>query len=87
MRHLLLVSTAFLMVLPAPARAKDRPVTDDERVKLVAAIAAQGCSGGNDMEFDDDGHYEVDDVRCSDGRKYDMEFDTTFKLTKKKLDD
>ena len=39
------------------------------------------------MEFDDDGHYEVDDVRCSDGRKYDLEFDTAFKLTKKKLDD
>jgi hypothetical protein len=38
------------------------------------------------MEFDD-GHYEVDNVRCSDGRKYDLELDTAFKLTKKKLDD
>jgi Peptidase propeptide and YPEB domain len=68
------------------AWATDRPVTDDERVKLIAAIAAQG-SGGYDMELDDDGHYEVDDVRCSDGPKYDLEFDTAFKLTKKKLDD
>jgi hypothetical protein len=41
----------------------------------------------SNMEFDD-GHYEVANVRCSDGRKYDLEFDTAFKLTKKKkLDD
>ena len=39
------------------------------------------------MEFDDEGHYEVDDVSCSDGRKSDLECDTAFKLTKKKLDD
>jgi hypothetical protein len=87
MRHQLLASAAFLAILAVPAWAKDRPVTDDEKVKLVAAVAAQGCSGGKDMEFDDDGYYEVDDVRCSDGRKYDLEFDTAFKLTKKKLDD
>ena len=37
----------------------------------------------SNMEFDD-GHYEVANVRCSDGRKYDLEFDTAFKLTKKK---
>ena len=87
MRHQLLASAAFLALFAAPVWAKDRPVTDDEKVKLVAAVAAQGCSGGNDMEFDDDGHYEVDDVRCSDSREYDLEFDTAFKLTKEKLDD
>jgi hypothetical protein len=87
MRKQLLASAAFLAILATAAWAKDRPVTDDERAKLVAAVAAQGCSGGKDMEFDDDGHYEVDDVRCGDGQKYDLEFDTAFKLTKKKRDD
>ena len=40
------------------------------------------------MEFDiDDNHFDVDDAKCSDGRKDDLEFDKSFKLVKKKLDD
>jgi hypothetical protein len=65
--------------------AKDRPVTVDERLKLSAAVAAEGCTAG-EMEFDDDGYYEVDDARCSDGRKYDLRFDQAFKLLRKEPD-
>jgi hypothetical protein len=42
MRHQLPASAALLAILAAPGWAKDRPVTDDEKVKLVAAVAAQG---------------------------------------------
>ena len=80
-----LAIAALALVIATPAVAKDRPVTDDERGKLAAAVAAQGCSGGK-MEFDD-GRFEVDDARCSDGRQYDLEFDAAFKLTRKKLED
>ena len=76
MRRLLLAS-ATLVALAAPASA-DRPVTEEERVKLVAAVAAQGCSGGK-MEFDD-GKFEVDDAKCGDGKTYDLDFDASFKL-------
>lgn len=69
-----------------PVSAKDRPVTEEERAKLTAALTAEGCSGGN-MEFDDAGYFEVDDAKCSDGRKYELRFDATYKLTRKKLDD
>jgi hypothetical protein len=41
----LLASVAVLVVIVVPARA-DRPVTDAERTRLVAAVAPQGCSGG-----------------------------------------
>ena len=61
-----------------------RAVTDDERAKLVSAVSAQGCSGGK-MEFDD-GKYEVDDVRCNDGKTYDLDFNRSFELLKKKLE-
>ena len=61
-----------------------RAVTDDERAKLVSAVSAQGCSGGK-MGFDD-GKYEVDDVRCNDGKIYDLDFDRSFELLKKKLE-
>jgi hypothetical protein len=63
----------------------DRPVTDQERTQLVAAMKAEGCAGGS-MEFDD-GRFEVDDARCADGKQYDLDFDTAFKLVKKDLDD
>jgi hypothetical protein len=52
--------------------------------QLVSAVSAQGCSGGK-MEFDD-GKYEVDDVRCNDGKTYDLDFNRSFELLKKKLE-
>lgn len=83
MRRLLAVFTAT-MLTASPASA-DRPVTSEERAKLVALLAAEGCSGGT-MELDD-GKYEVDDARCADGHKWDFEFDRDFKMIKKKRDD
>jgi hypothetical protein len=84
MPRLLLASAALLMVFAVPARA-DRPLTNDERMQLVSALSAHGCTGGK-LEFDD-GKFEVDDATCSDGKIYDLHFDTAFKLIKKKLDD
>jgi hypothetical protein len=81
-----LASIALLIMGAIPAKA-DRPVTAAEREKLVIAVAAQGCSGGK-MEWDDDDReFEVDDVRCSDGRNYDLKFDAQFRLIKKELED
>jgi hypothetical protein len=79
----LLTFGALLVLGVAPALA-GRAVTDDERAKLVSAISAQGCSGGK-MEFDG-GKYEVDDVRCNDGKIYDLDFNRSFELLKKKLE-
>ena len=89
----LLPLIAFALAIPvSTALAKDRPVTDQERPKLEAALKEAGCSGGK-MEFDDDkaaaypnGKFEVDDATCQDGKKYDLTFDPTFKLLTKKLD-
>jgi hypothetical protein len=77
------MSAAVLMLVAAPALA-GRAVTDDERAKLVSAVSAQGCTGGK-MEFDD-GKFEVDDVRCNDGKTYDLDFSPAFELIKKKLE-
>ena len=86
-RHLALAAAVVLLATGAPVLAEDRPVTDDERAKLTAAVAAEGCSGGK-MEFDiDENKFEVDDVTCRDGRKFELQFDTSFKLIVKKLDD
>jgi hypothetical protein len=40
------------------------------------------------MEWDeDDQEFEVDDARCSDGRKYDLTFHADYTFKSKKLDD
>jgi hypothetical protein len=81
----LIVSIAVLAVSTLPALA-DRQVTEDERTKLVAAVQAEGCSGGK-FEFDDDDQqFEVDDAVCADGKKYDLKFDPQMKLKRKNLD-
>ena len=82
MRCSSLLCLGGLFLLTASAWAS-RAVTDDERAKLVAAVSTQGCTGGSKMVWDDP-KYEVDDVRCSDGRMYDLSFDRDFKLINKK---
>lgn len=83
MRGFVVASSVIMMSCVGPALA-DRPVTDDERAKLEAALTAQGCTGGR-LEFDD-GVFEVDDAQCNDGRIYDLKFDRSFKLLEKKLE-
>jgi hypothetical protein len=83
--HIATFPCALVLVLAAAPVLADRPVTEEERAKIAAAMQAQGCSGGN-MEYDD-GKYEVEDARCADGKIYDLEFDFSFNLTKKKVDD
>ena len=82
MRRILAV-LAVTALATSPAWA-DRPVTDEERAKLVELLKAEGCSGG-EMEFDDD-KFEVDDARCN-GEEWDFEFSRDFKLIKKDKDD
>jgi hypothetical protein len=86
MRTRLKVLTGLaVFILTANELHAGRAVTDEERPKLLAALQAQGCSGGK-MEFDD-GKFEVDDATCSDGKRYDLDFDTSFRLIRKTLED
>lgn len=72
------------LILSTGAAIADRPVTQQESERLQEVLKEQGCSGG-EMEFDD-GKFEVDDARCADGKTYDLEFDSSFQLIKKRLE-
>ncbi len=92
MKYALPIAAALVALSTTAAFAKDRPITDQERPKLEAALKEAGCSGGK-MEFDDDkatahpnGKFEVDDATCQDGKKYDLTLDPNFKVLTKKLD-
>ncbi|MBS7539359.1 PepSY domain-containing protein [Ancylobacter lacus] len=78
---------AALALSTAPALADDdRPVTDAERAKLDEAMKAQNCDGGR-WTYDDDGHFDIDDARCADGKVYDLTFSPEYRLLKKELED
>jgi hypothetical protein len=81
----MLLAATFLVVLSQAPAWSGRAVTEEERAKLVAALALEGYSGGQ-MEFDD-GRFEVEEAVCRDGKEYDLVFDANFKLLGRELDD
>jgi hypothetical protein len=87
MHRKIALTAAILLATQSPLLAKDRPVTAGEHSALTAAVTAARCSGGK-MEFEiDENYFEVDDARCADGRKYELDFNVEFKLFKKQLED
>jgi hypothetical protein len=74
----------LILLLSTATALADRPVTQEDSERLQDALKEQGCSGGK-MEFDD-GKFEVEDARCADGKTYDLEFDSSFRLIRKKLE-
>jgi Peptidase propeptide and YPEB domain len=82
----MLLAATFLVVLSQASAWSGRAVTnEEERMKLAAALTAEGCSGG-EVEFDK-GKYEVEAAMCRDGKEYDLVFDANFKLLGRELDD
>ncbi len=77
------VFISLILILSMGTALADRPLTQEENERLQAALKEQGCSGGK-MEFDG-GKFEVDDTRCVDGKTYDLEFDSSFRLIKKNV--
>jgi hypothetical protein len=78
------VALTLVIVLAAAAARADRPVTAEERAAIVAALEAEGCSGGT-YEYDDD-EFEVDEARCADGT-YDFELSRDFQIKERDRDD
>ena len=76
-----LISLVFVLV--TGSALADRPVTEEERSQLLSALEREGCSGGK-MEFED-GTFEVEGAKCADGKTYELEFDGSLRLIKKKL--
>ncbi|GAB5471212.1 MAG: hypothetical protein Kilf2KO_42420 [Rhodospirillales bacterium] len=78
MRQILMACCALLLV--APAALADRAVTAEEAAKIEAVLAPLGCKASN-MSFDrEDRSFDVDDALCGDGRTYDMDLSTDYRI-------
>lgn len=77
-----LVATLFLVSFAAGAQ--DDTVSADIQDKVMTLLADMQCKmvPGN-IEVDDDGGYELDDVFCADGQ-YDIDLDAELQVTNKR---
>ena len=74
----LAVSTPFLALA-------DGPVSANDRASVVAAIAAEGCTGGHIER--DDGGFDVEHATCNGKANYDLRLTSGFKVVSKHWDD
>jgi len=66
----------------------DRDATPEERARVVEALTAVGCPEVGEVEFDDDGYFEAEDVKCEGSKKkYEIHLDKDMNVIKKKIDD
>jgi hypothetical protein len=79
-KQIALVSLFFLVTTPVHA---DRALNETENAQVRSALSAQGCYEGR-FELDD-GQYEVEAAKYSDGKTYELKFDSAFQLLEKKL--
>ncbi len=62
----LLIAVASFALMAAPTVAlADRPPTPQERAAVEGVLRANGYVSWEEIELDDDGHWEVDDARTA----------------------
>jgi hypothetical protein len=71
-----IVALAIIVAAGSPALADDRKPSGEELSRIEAVLRQAGFTSWEDIEYDD-GHWEVDDARAGDGRKYDLRLDGT----------
>jgi hypothetical protein len=77
--HALLAASA-LALAPIAAAADDRPPTPEERAQIEEVLRAEGFTSWEEIEWDDDGYWEVDDAVAADGQEYDLKLDAEFNI-------
>lgn len=64
----------------------DRPPTPEERTEIEAMLRAEGYTGWDEIELDDDDTWDIDDAVHADGMKYDLELDRNLVVIERERD-
>lgn len=81
-----LALTSALLFAGATASLADRAPTEDERIAIEQALSAAGFTRWEEIEWDDDGYWEVDDAVMAEGEKYDLKLDENFVIIERDRD-
>lgn len=65
-----------LVAASAASSAGERKPSGEELSRIESVLREAGFTSWEEIEFDD-GHWDVDDARTGDGRKYDLRLDPT----------
>jgi len=76
---------AAWFLLTAPALA-DRPPTLEEREAIQSSLIAEGFISWKEIEWDNDGCWEVDDALTTEGQEYDLKLDAAFQIFHRERD-
>ena len=76
---------AALAAIPAAAFA-DRVPDDAERAAIESVLQSEGFTSWGEIEFDDT-RWEIDNAVGPDGKRYDLDLDTSLNIVKHELDD
>ncbi len=73
-------------LVPVAALADDREPTPDERASIEGVLSGEGFVKWDEIEWDDDGYWYVDDAETADGQDYDLKLDQTFDVIEREED-
>ena len=69
--EIFVVGTIVVIFAGTPALA-DRDPTREERIHVEEELLYLGFTSWDDIDFDEDGYWEVEDARGADGLEYDL---------------
>lgn len=81
-----MIAAGMIALAPLAALAGDRPPTDEERAQIEEVLRAEGFTAWDEIEWDDDGYWEVDDAIGPDGAEYDLRLDANFRIIERERD-
>jgi hypothetical protein len=68
-----LLALGAILALPlSPAALADRPPIAEELARIEAKLTELGYTSWEEIEWDDDGYWEVDDAIDASGREFDL---------------
>jgi hypothetical protein len=83
------IKTALVAVVAASAfplaALADRAPTGEERARIAETLRANGFTSWRKIELDD-GKWEVDDARHSNGQLYDVDLSRSYNIIKRELE-
>ena len=82
----IILAAPILLLAAGLALAEDRAPTAEERVRVEAALRADGYTAWSEIRLDDGRAWEVDDAVDAEGREWDLELEVQSLVISKKDD-
>jgi hypothetical protein len=71
----IVLAASALLLAAGSAFAEDRPPTADERVRVEAALRADGYTAWGEIQLDDGRAWKVDDAVDAEGREWNLDLE------------